>query len=221
MDEQKTQEKRLPSYAIRICYDIVAEETPNREALRRILALAGLERYGGEPPPMDTTPSITMREYEKLIGVVWQVFDEVQAREIFRRVGQRGFEHLTRSGVMVYTQFLRAFDSLGTKRERVALALGRLTNELTRMMGNKHEFRRDGEDFTLDIRDCPYCAEVIRGNVTPLETHVCHIPVAFYETAINWASGDQHTVQEISCRMSSSQDYCRFKVFWNVGLKKK
>ncbi len=221
MAQDALEQKQLPAYAIRICYDIIAEETPNRDALQRIFALAGLARYGESPPPMDSTPSITLREYERLIGVVWQVFDEIQAREIFRRVGQRGFQRLTRSGVLMYTQFLRAFDSIGTKRERVALAMGRLTAELTRALGYRHEFRREGEDFILDIYDCPYCAELLRRQIKPKEEHVCHIPVAFYQAALNWASGDPHTVQEISCRLTSGEAYCRFKIYWNVVLKER
>jgi len=146
--------------------------------------LAGLDRYADDPPPLDNTPALTMREYEKLIGVVWQVFDNVQARKIFRRVAHSGFTHLTRSGVLAYSQFLRAFDALGTKRERVALMMNKLTTELTRALGNKHEFYREGEDFVLDICDCPYCAELVRGDIPAPYANVCHIPVAFYETAI-------------------------------------
>lgn len=215
------EERLLPAYVIRISYDIIAEETSSRDALKRVLELAGLERYADQPPPMDNTPSITMREFEKIIGVVWQVFDTMQAREIFRRTALRSFEILTKSNVLVYTQFLRAFDGLGTKRDRVALAMNRLTSELSRALGNKHELRRDGEDFILDIHDCPYCAEFVRNQTKPPEPHVCHTPVAFYETAFAWASGDPHTVQEISCRATDGQDFCRFKIFWNVGLKKK
>jgi hypothetical protein len=185
------------------------------------LKLAGLERYADNSPPMDNTPALTMREYEKLMGVVWQVFDAVQAREIFRRVAQSGFSHLTRSGVLAYSQFLRAFDALGTKRERVALMMSKMTAELTRSLGNKHEFYRQGEDFILDIYDCPYCTEFVRGDITAPAANVCHIPVAFYETAIAWASGSPHTVQEISCRVANKQEYCRFKIFWNIALKTK
>ena len=216
------EEKRIPAFVVRISYDIIAEETPNAEALNRVLTLAGLDRYIDHPPPMDNTPAISQREFEKMIGMVWQVFDDIQAREIFRRTGERGFENLTRSGALAFTQFLRAFDGLGTKRERAAMALSRLTDELSRAMGYQHVFRREGEDFLLDIHQCPYCAELLhRPNATPI-AHFCHVPTAFYEAAINWASGDPHTVQEISCRVTSpDQDYCRFKVFWNVGLKRK
>lgn len=210
----------LPAYVLRIIYDIVAEETRDHDALTRVLTMAGLERYADTLPPMDNTPSLTFHEYEKLIAVVWQVFDYMQARDIFRRTSQRAFANLTKSGVLVYTQFLRAFDSLGTKRERVALAMGRLTSELTRALGNKHEFRREGEDFIIDIYDCPYCSELIRNQTKLAEAHVCHIPVAFYEAALIWASGDSHTIQEISCRTTSHENYCRFKIYWNIGLKK-
>jgi hypothetical protein len=215
------EDHQLPAYVIRIAYDIIAEETAGRDSLRRVLQLAELERYADNPPAMDNTPSFTMREYEKLIGVVWQVFDNVQAREIFRHVAQQGFSNLTRSGVLAYSQFLRAFDALGTKRERVALMMNRMTAELSRALGNKHVFYRQGEDFILDIYDCPYCAELVRGTIAAPYANVCHIPVAFYETAIAWASGSPHTVQEISCRVSNKQDYCRFKIFWNVALKTK
>jgi predicted hydrocarbon binding protein len=215
------EDRQLPAYVIRISYDIIAEETPGRDNLRRVLEMAGLERFADNPPLMNNTPGFTMLEYEKLIGVVWQVFDNHQAREIFRRVAQRGFSNLTRSGVLAYAQFLRAFDALGTKRDRVALMMSKMTAELTRALGNKHEFYRQGEDFILDIYDCPYCAELVRGSTPPPYAHVCHIPVAFYEAAIAWASGSPHTVQEISCRVSNAQDYCRFKIFWNVALKAK
>jgi hypothetical protein len=215
------QDRQLPAYVIRIAYDIIAEETPGRDNLRRVLELAGLERYAKAPPPLDNSPALAMREYEKLIGVVWQVFDDVQAREIFRRVAQRGFSNLTRSGVLAYAQLLRAFDALGTKRDRVVLMMNGLTNELARALGNQHKFYREGEDFILDIYDCPYCAEIVRSGMPPPHPNVCHIPVAFYETAIAWASGSPHTVQEISCRASNKQDYCRFKIFWDVAFKKK
>jgi hypothetical protein len=216
------EEKRMPSFIIRISYDIIAEETPNTDALHRVLTMAGLARYVDHPPAMDNSPSITQREYEKMIGMVWQVFDDIQAREIFRRTGERGFEILTRSGALAFTQFLRAFDGLGTKRERAAMALSRLTDELSRAMGYRHVFRREDEDFMLEIHDCPYCVELLQRPKTIPEAHYCHAPTAFYEAAINWASGDPHTVQEISCRVNHpDQDFCRFKIYWNVGLKHK
>lgn len=212
-------EKKIPAFVFRIAYDIIQEETTNPAALKRVLQLAGLERYADQPPPMDNSPAITRGEFEKIIGVVWQVFDDVQAREIFRRTGQRGFEHLAHSGVLSFTQFLRAFDALGSKTERVALAMRRLTDELSNALGNRHDFHRDGEDFILDIYDCPYCAEFARGATLTPEARVCHIPVAFYEAVVNWASGGKHTVREISCRAATLQNYCRFKIFWNVGLR--
>ena len=53
-------EHQLPSYVIRICYDIIAEETANHAALERVLQLAGLERYGEYIPPLNNTPAITI-----------------------------------------------------------------------------------------------------------------------------------------------------------------
>jgi len=214
-------EKRLPSYVIRIVYDIIAEETPNRAAHRRVFELANLAPYADAPPPFDDSPSITLREYEKIIGVVWQVFDEVQAREILRRTAQRGFENLTRSGALAYTQFLRAFDSLGTKQERVALAMRKLTDEMSRALGNRHTFLRDGDDFILDLYDCPYCAELLERPPATSDARYCYSVVAFYEAAVTWASGDRHTVQEVACRVVTKEKFCRFKIFWNVGLKNK
>ena len=212
------EENKIPGFVVRIAYDIIKEETANEVSLNRVLELAGLERFIISPPAMDDAPAITRREYEKLIGIVWQVFDPVQARAIFRRTGQRGFQHLTRSGVLSFTQFLRAFDSLTSKTERVALAVQRLTQELSRAMGNRHDFHRDGEDFILDIHDCPYCSELAGGRGEITDPHVCYIPVAFYEAAVNWASGDRNTVREIACRVVTGEDYCRFKIFWNIGL---
>ena len=213
-------EHQIPSYVIRICYDIIAEETANRDALERVLQLAGLERYANQIPSMGLAPAITTREYEKLISVVWQVFDPTQAREIFRRVAQRGFENLHKNGPLAFAQVLRAFDAVGAKHERVALVMGKLTSELSRELGYVHKLRREGEDFILDIYDCPYCAEIVRHAIAPPDQHACHIPVAFYQAAFVWASGSPHTVQETSCRVSSQQDYCQFKIFWNIALKK-
>ncbi len=211
-------EHQIPAFVFRIAYDIIQDETPNRAVLLRILELAELERFADCPPPMDSSPAITRREYEKLIGIVWQVFDQIQARAIFRRAGQLGFEHLARSGVLSFTQFLRAFDSLAPRPDRVALAIQRLARELSIAIGNRHEFHRDGDDYILDLYDCPYCAELLfRSSFTP-EARVCHIPVAFYEAAINWASGGKHTVREIACRVASGGEFCRFKIFWNVGV---
>ncbi len=211
------EEKSIPAFAFRMAYDIIAEETPNRAALNRVLELAGLDRYQDAPPPLDNTPAISRAEYERIFGVVWQVFDDVQARSIFRRSGQRAFEHLTRSSVLSYAQFLRAFESTFPK-ERVALVLRRMTQELTQVLGNLHEFHRDGDDFILDIHNCPYCAGVSEYYSLPPDARVCHTAVAFYEAAVNWASGGKHTVREISCHATSGQDFCRFKIFWNIGV---
>ena len=212
-------ERTIPAFVIRISYDIIKEETSSRAALNRVLELAGLERFADKPPPMDDSPAISRREFEKIIGVVWQVFDDVQARSIFRRTGQRAFEHLMRSGVLTFAQFLHAFDALTEKTERVALAMQRLTQELSRALGNRHDFHRDGEDFILDIYDCPYCSELTRTQPFTPEARLCHIPVAFYEAAVNWASGDKSTVREIACAAATHQNYCRFKIFWNISVK--
>ncbi len=211
-------EKKIPAFVVRIAYDIIVEETPNRAALNRVLELAGLKRFVDNPPPMDDSPSITRGEYERMLGVVWEVFDEVQARVIFRRTGQRGFEHLTRSGVLQFAQFLRAFDALTSKTERVALAMHRLTGELSKALGNRHDFHRDGEDFILDIYDCPYCVRAPRQAITSPDARLCYIPVAFYQAAVNWASGTKNTVREIACHSSTGQGFCRFKIFWGIGV---
>lgn len=208
----------IPAFVVRISYDIMKEETLNETSLNRVLELAGLARLVNHPPPMDDSPSITRREFEKMIGVVWQVFDEEQARVIFRRTGQRGFDHLMRSRVLTFAQFLHAFDALESKSERIALAMQRLTQELSRAMGNRHSFHRDGDDFVLDIYDCPYCSELTRGSNPISDVHFCYIPVSFYEAAANWASGEKNIVREIACHASTGQDYCRFKIFWNIGL---
>lgn len=216
------EEKRMPSFIVRISYDIIAEETSSADTLHRVLTMADLARYIDHPPAMDNTPSITQREYEKMIGMVWQVFDDFQAREIFRRTGERGFQHLTHSGALTFTQFLRVFDGLDTKRDRAAITMSRLTDELSRAMGYRHVFRREGQDFILEIHDCPYCVELLQRRKTLPEANYCHAPTAFYEAAINWASGDPHTAREISCRVSNpGQDFCRFKIYWNIGLKRK
>jgi hypothetical protein len=70
----------IPAFVVRISYDIMKEETLNETSLNRVLELAGLARLVNNPPPMDDSPSITRREFEKMIGVVWQVFDEEQVR---------------------------------------------------------------------------------------------------------------------------------------------
>jgi hypothetical protein len=56
------EDRQLSSYVIRIAYEIIAEETPSRDHLRRVLELAGLERCADDPPPLDNTPALTMRE---------------------------------------------------------------------------------------------------------------------------------------------------------------
>lgn len=56
----------MPAFIFRISYDIIAEETPHRDALNRVRVLAGLDRYVNQPPPLDSSPSITQHEFEKL-----------------------------------------------------------------------------------------------------------------------------------------------------------
>ena len=73
--------------------------------------------------------------------------------------------------------------------------------------------------FILDIYDCPYCSELTRSQPFTPEARLCHIPVAFYEAAVNWASGDKSTVREIACAAATHQNYCRFKIFWNISVK--
>ncbi len=45
------------------------------------------------------------------------------------------------------------------------------------------------------------------------QSRFCYIPVAFYQAAVNWASGTKNTIREIACHSTTGQGFCRFKIF--------
>jgi len=208
MDDQP----RLPAFILRIACDIIAEEV-GEEGRDIFLRRAGLERFIGNLPPKDSkAPVITLEEYQRAIATVTDVFDEDVARGIFMRAGRRAFEEVQKSEFWSFLSIPRAFASMDTK-DKTVVALRRLMKDLTDFMGGEHILKKVGDDFIIEMPDCPYCVGVTS------HRPVCYIPAAFYESALQWISGRRHTVKEITCR-AVGDDMCRFRITWGVALRR-
>jgi predicted hydrocarbon binding protein len=82
------------------------------------------------------------------------------------------------------------------------------------MYGVPYRLHEDNSAFYLTIHDCLYCAEITRRSRAedePIPKPVCHLPVAMVAEMVEWATGQRHLVEEITC-IAQGATACRFRI---------
>lgn len=206
------EENRIPSLLLNILFTQV-EEMMGRRSLIMLLRRTGLSDYVDSEPPMDDSPSITVEEYSCLLANIYEIFGARGSRSIFLRGGRIGAAEIRRQRPAQFAVAGTALKLLPANR-RMQLVLDRLAEQGEDLYGTPHHLHQEENAFIMEMPDCPYCAEITRRRVAqgkPVTRPVCHIPAAVMAEMMEWAMGQKHLVEEVSC-IALGDPACRFRI---------
>ena len=206
------EEKQIPSLLLNILFTQV-EEMMGRRSLIMLLRKANLAEYIDAPPPMDESPSITVEEYSRLLASIYDIFGARGARPIFLHGGRLGAAEIRRQRPAQFAVAGTALKLLPAAK-RMQLVLDRLAEQGEDLYGTPHYLHEEENAFIIEMPDCPYCAEIARRRVAenkPVTRPVCHIPVAAVAEMMEWAMGQKHLVEEVTC-IAVGDPTCRFRI---------
>ncbi len=206
------EERRIPSLLLNILFTQV-DEMMGRRSLIMLLRQAGLAEYVDNIPPMDDTPSITVEQYSRLLANIYEIFGARGARPIFLRGGRLGAAEIRRQRPAQFAVAGTALKLLSQAR-RMKLVLDRLAEQGEELYGTPHHLHEEENAYIIEMPDCPYCAEIARRSATDnklVTRPVCHIPVAAVAEMLDWAMGQKHLVEEVTC-IARGDPVCRFRV---------
>lgn len=200
-----THEQQVPSLVLRLVCDSVIDNL-GEKSLRLLFAQSGLQHVysGGELPPADETPSITVEQLSRLFATAYRVFGDKGVRPILLRAGRTMLHYFRAHNKPLAALAGAAFKVLPTDA-KIKLLLSRTTKVAEELLHAPHSSRSTSEGYIIEIQSCPYCAG------TTAEKPVCYFPVGFYTEALRWATGDSYTVTETEC-VASGGTLCRFLI---------
>ena len=147
------EEKRLPSMVLRSACDIVTD-TMGANGLKLFLRKAGLERYIGNLPPMDESPSITVDEYKSVIYAVYDLLGDRGAKAGFLRAGRNAWHDLQKTRGALFTMAGAAFKFMPSDM-KIRTIMDILVKELTGYYGSPHHLHEQSDAFLVEIESCP------------------------------------------------------------------
>lgn len=206
------EEKRIPSLLLNILFTQVDEMMGHR-SLIMLLRQAGLSEYVDHLPAMDDTPSITVGQYSQVLANIYDIFGARGARPIFLRGGRLGAIELRRQRPTQFAVSGMALKLLPSAK-RMRIVLEKLMEQGVEMYGTTYQLHEQDDTFVLEMTDCPYCSEITRRRTTqstPVTKPVCHIPAAVLAEMMEWATGNKHLVEEVTC-IAMGDPSCRFRV---------
>jgi predicted hydrocarbon binding protein len=205
-------ERKIPSLVLNILLTQV-DEMMGRRSLIMLLRQTDLPGYIDDMPPLDDSPSITVEAYSQLVANIYGIFGARAAQPLFHLGGRRGASELRRQRPAQFAFFGTALRLLSEER-RLRIILERLAEDGAETYGADYRLQEDADAFFFEIRRCPYCAEIARRGKEqskPATRPVCHIPAAILDEMTEWATGQKHLVEEITC-IALGAVACRFRV---------
>lgn len=198
-------DQQVPSLVLRQVCDSVIDNL-GEKSLRMLCTQAGLQRYysGGELPPADDTPSLTVDELSGLFAAAYRIFGDRGMRPILLRSGRSSAQHFRETNPMLIALAGAAFKVLPTDA-RIKLILTRSAKLAEEMLHAPHRAYDTPEGYFVEVRACPYCAG------TQSQQHICYFPVGFYGDMLRWATGANYTVSEVAC-MAAGAPACLFQI---------
>jgi hypothetical protein len=199
-------ETRIPALLLNTLLAEVGQ-TMGRRSLIALLRRADLEVYVDYPPPADDTPSMTVAEWSTLVAEIYEVFGPKVTQMILWHAGTTAAAAFR--GRSLAAQVGGTAMRLLPAERRLRLALERLAARGEALFGTAHQLREGPDAFYLVVTDCPHCAAI------PPEQHlrrpVCHLVAAAVADTVEWATGEKHLVEEVSC-IAQGDHECRFRV---------
>jgi predicted hydrocarbon binding protein len=206
------EEKRIPGSLLNILCNQVDEMMGHR-SLIMLLRRTRLIEYIDYIPPMDDSPSITVREYSELLANIYDTFGARGARPIFLQSGRLSATELRKQHPAQFAVSGMALKLLPTAR-RMQIVLDRLAQQGEEMHGVSYRVEETSDAFFLDIGDCPYCAAILqrhRAQNKPVPKPVCHIPAAIIDEMVEWATDQKRLVEEVAC-IAMGDRACTFRI---------
>ncbi|NMC59066.1 MAG: response regulator [Candidatus Methanofastidiosa archaeon] len=196
-------ESKIPSSLTRVAFEAV-KENMGEGSLKLLLKRSGLERYIGNMPPYDDSPSITLDEYIKIIHNVFDIFGEKGAKPILYICGKAGFKHSLEEKPALFGIAGVAMKVMSDEKKKKFI-LPKVLKKLEEIFGNPHILEEDEKNLYVRLPDCQYCRGLKSTNP------ICFTPIGFYEEVIKWATGKSEKVEQIQCR-AMGHESCVFKI---------
>ena len=193
----------IPSSLTRIAFDAVIENM-GEGSLKILLKRTGLDRYIGNLPPYDNSPSITREEYTKIIQNVFYIFGEKGAKPILYICGKAGFKHSLEDNPALFGVAGAAMKLMSENRKKKFI-LTKVLKRLEEIFGNPHFLEEDDNNLYVKLPICPYCKGLT--STKP----ICYTPIGFYEEVLKWATGKSEKVEQIQCKAMGHEN-CVFQI---------
>jgi predicted hydrocarbon binding protein len=206
------EERRIPNLLLHVVFQQVSD-LMGEKSLAMLLRQSGLSDYLTNPPPASEEPSILISEYSTLLANIYELFGPRGSRAIFVQGGRKGGQEIRRMHPARYSLAGAALKLL-PESKRMEMILQKVEEEGVELYGNPHHLREEGDAFVMEIRECPYCAEIARrarGGDLAVSRPCCHIATAVYQEMIEWGTGNPHPTQETAC-IALGDPACVFRI---------
>ncbi|MFA7691249.1 MAG: response regulator [Methanofastidiosum sp.] len=193
----------IPSSLARTAFDAVIENL-GEGSLKILLKRTGLERYIGNLPPHDDSPSITREEYTKMIQNIFYIFGEKGARPILYICGKAGFKNSLEDTPALFGVAGVAMKLMSSEKKKKFI-LSKVLKRLEEIFGNPHILEEDENNLYVKLPVCPYCKGLT--STKP----ICYTPIGFYEEVLRWTTGKPEKVEQIQCKAMGHEN-CVFQI---------
>ncbi|MBN1656928.1 MAG: 4-vinyl reductase [Anaerolineae bacterium] len=197
------EEARIPFVVLSVLLDQVRQSL-GRRGLITLLRRAGLDLYIDAPSPSAHVPPVPLAHWARLVAEVHEAFDPRAAHDLLWRAGESAARALRRPApARVAGTALRLLPA----DRRLRLALERLAAQGEEIYGTAHLVQEEASALFITLHPCPHCAAVTR----PMPRPICHTASAWIADSVEWAMGERHLVEEVTCIAAGSTE-CRFRV---------
>lgn len=184
---------------------VAAQEVMGENGLNAVLRSSGLERFVGNFPPDDLTPSIQASQYARFNTAIEEFYGR-GGRGMLKRIGKASFEYGLREQSALLGVAAGVALKLMSERQRIKFILTQMAGALKKTNSQVEAWVDDsGERVAYLESTCAICHS--RASETP----ICHLYLGSIGEAVRWATGREHEIIETHC-LAKGDDYCRFEV---------
>jgi hypothetical protein len=181
-----------------------AQEVMGENGLNAVLRSSGLEKFVGNFPPNDLTPSIQAAQYAKLNQSIEDFYGR-GGRGMLKRIGRASFQYAVREQAALLGIAGVALKLLPEK-QRIKFILNSTADALKKSNPQVEAWVEESGDKIAYLEStCAICHS--RTSTEP----ICHLYVGSLAEAVQWATSHPYEITETHC-MAKGDRYCRFEV---------